>query len=354
MARNIPTGEWWGLLALQEEHGRKAILAWQRRAAGAGRTEIRLAYYERCAAAAAFAQVRPARLPAEERGATAAPAEATVVGSERPSLTAEQLEALRELEAAAGEQVRAPWRIAVAATPELLRAWARRIADPGLKAYCRLPPLHYAVDQLALGLPPPSADQLARWAARAAAQTPRERWSADKVDHTVSTYGDLFRRGSDTADLDAVMTSSDDVAPSVSAAPAALLHPGADLHAPRDDGNPDLGSSTPLEGHGAGAPAPLAEVARNFALARQVRVLLRQRCDPSYHRSIDRLQIVVRDGVTEVRYATVGDRLVVEGVLMVVLSAILVEVGLPPPEVAAPQVAPSARPPDPRRARWPA
>ncbi|HEU4327549.1 MAG TPA: hypothetical protein VFS21_30700 [Roseiflexaceae bacterium] len=350
-ARIIPTGEWWALRMLQVEHGRQALLAWQRRAAGAGRTEVRLAYYERCAAAAAFAQARPARPPTDERGATAAPAEATAVGSERPGLTAEQLEALRELEAAAGEPVRAPWRI-VAATPELLRAWARRIAEPGLHAYCRLPPLHYAVDQLAQGLQPPSADQLARWAARAAAQIPRERWSDDTVGRAVRTYGDLFRRGSDTTDLDAVMTSSDDVAPGVNDAPAALLHPGANMHAPHDDGNPDLGSKTPLEQHGVGAPVPLAEVARSFELARQVRVLLRQRCDPSYHSVLTRLQIAVGDGVTEVRCATIGDRSVVEGVLMVALSAILAEVGLPPPTVAAPQVAPPARPPDPRRARW--
>jgi hypothetical protein len=213
--RQIPNAEWLTLLALQEECGVARLLTWQARAAAAGCTHVLPAYYEQCAASEAFGSVRQAQPP------TAAPSARTHERQEpitvptplappaptRPMLDAEQQAALRELERQAGEPVRAPWRLA--STPAAcIRAWAKCIAHPGLLAYCRKPPLHYAVDQLALCLPPPNAAQLARWAAPVAPgvtgavgqRADGERWSSAAITELVAAGGGLFTLGSDVGE----------------------------------------------------------------------------------------------------------------------------------------------------------
>jgi hypothetical protein len=210
--REIPAEEWFALVALQEECGVAQLLTWQARAAAAGRTQVSPAYYQRCALSEALGTLRPTPPPAEASSDHAherqepinVPTPLAPPAPTRPALDADQQAALRELEQQAGEPVRAPWRLA-GTSPACIRAWAQCIAHPGLVAYCRKPPIHYAVDQLALGLPPPNAAQLARWAApvapgvTSAAGQPAggDRWSRVAIAELVAQGGGLFSLGSD-------------------------------------------------------------------------------------------------------------------------------------------------------------
>jgi hypothetical protein len=210
--RKIPPEEWFALVALQEAIGVPRLLEWQARAAAAGRSQVSPAYYRHCAASEAFGTPRPAAPPAEASSAHAEERQEPITvptpfappTPTRPVLDADQQAALRELEAAAGERVRAPWRLA-GTSAACIRAWAECISHPGLVAYCRLPPLHYAVDQLALCLPPPNAAQLARWASLvtpgATGVTGQgaggERWSSAAIADMTAQWPGLFSLGSD-------------------------------------------------------------------------------------------------------------------------------------------------------------
>jgi hypothetical protein len=70
--RAIPAAEWWGVLALQQEHGREVVLRWQLGAASAGRKDVRLAYYLACAAEAAFGSAS-GRGPRRDHGSAPQP-----------------------------------------------------------------------------------------------------------------------------------------------------------------------------------------------------------------------------------------------------------------------------------------
>jgi hypothetical protein len=210
--REIPAEEWFALVVLQEECGITRLLTWQARAAAAGRTHVSPAYYQRCALSEALGSVRHAQPSAEASSARpeerqepiTVPTPLAPPTPTRASLDADQQAALRELERAAGEPVRAPWRLA-GTSAACIRAWAECISHPGLLAYCRLPPLHYAVDQLALCLPPPNAAQLARWAARVAPGATGatgqgvggERWSDAAIADVTAQWPGLFTLGSD-------------------------------------------------------------------------------------------------------------------------------------------------------------
>ncbi|HEU4324472.1 MAG TPA: hypothetical protein VFS21_15125 [Roseiflexaceae bacterium] len=194
------------------------------------------------------------------------------------------------------------------------------------------------------------------------AQRSSERWSADKLRQMTNGYGDLFRLGSDTSDLpeaagDPTSVLSAHAWPSApastpggpserkeiaagcaqAATTAAVLD---DVHGPSDKGAGET-------------PPPLADMARAFTQARQVRVLLRERSDRTYHLSIDRLQLVVQEEATEVRCVTERDQAVIGGVLLGMLCDVLAELGLPAPKVVVVQrTTLPARPPDLRRSRW--
>jgi hypothetical protein len=180
--RAIPAAEWWGMLALQQEHGREVVLHWQLRAASAGRQDVRLAYYLACAAETAFGATSGRGAGLDHRSATQLPstdssaAAAMPSGDTRPRrppsqpkpsgppLDPNRAVLLAGIEQLIGRTVRHPERMAEVPLVRLVR-W-RAIADhPGLQLWDD--PLGYLIAEAAAGNDPPSVAELNVWAERA-------------------------------------------------------------------------------------------------------------------------------------------------------------------------------------------
>ncbi len=200
--RVIPAAEWWGLLALQQEHGREMLLTWQLRAAGAGRHEVRLAYYLACAAQAAFGMVGRRRVTPKQREAAPRQREAAVApradtppvtppprrAAPAPTAPACALDPSRKLvlegiERLVGAQARHPEKLAAVPLARLAR-WRDVAAHPGLRRWSE--PLAYIISEAAAGHDPPSQEELNRWAERVVGY-----WAArgvDEADDDVETW----------------------------------------------------------------------------------------------------------------------------------------------------------------------
>jgi hypothetical protein len=196
--RAIPAAEWWGLLALRQEHGREMVLRWQLRAASAGRQDVRLAYYLACAAEAAFGSTSGRGTALDHRSATQLPscdssAAAAAPRDARPPRSRPQPKPsvlpldrnrallLAGIEQLLGRTVRHPERLADVPLTCLVR-W-RAIADhPGLQLWDD--PLGYLIAEAAAGNDPPSSAELNIWAERAGVHwaDPRLAMGQDEVD----------------------------------------------------------------------------------------------------------------------------------------------------------------------------
>jgi hypothetical protein len=198
-ARAISAAEWWGLLALQQEHGREVVLRWQLRAASAGRQEVRLAYYLACAAEAALGLTGGRGAHLDYRSAPQLPscdssAAATAPSGDArprpspspprpgaPSLDRNRALLLGGIERLLGRTIRHPERLAGVPLARLVR-W-RAIADhPGLQLWDD--PLGYLIAEAAAGNDPPSIAELNVWAERAGVHwaDPRLATGDDEVD----------------------------------------------------------------------------------------------------------------------------------------------------------------------------
>ncbi len=171
--RVIPAAEWWGLLALQQEHGREALLTWQLRAAGAGRHEVRLAYYLACAAQAAFGTIGRRKATPKQREGTLAPPIDPPPAAPPPPRNKAALTApvgaldpnrkllLEDIERLIGERIRHPEKLAAVPLVCLAR-WRDVAGHPGLRRWSDR--LGYLISEAATGHDPPSHEELSCWA----------------------------------------------------------------------------------------------------------------------------------------------------------------------------------------------
>ncbi len=176
--RAISAAEWWGLLTLQQQYGHTKVLTWQLRAAGAGRSEVRLAYYLACAADAALLSSGGHKEPTAHReaapstpGLSVAPAEgirpqSCVSAQATPARTLDRNRALlvTGIERITGRTVRHPELLAEVPLLRLAR-WREVAGHPGLGLWHD--PLGYLIAEAAAGHEPPPRDELEAWAKRA-------------------------------------------------------------------------------------------------------------------------------------------------------------------------------------------
>lgn len=157
--RTVLQGEWYELLALQQEHGAEQLLIWQARAARrtqAAAFGVSPAYYRACATQAPH-DITPVRLPVAERFGVHS------LLAVSPKRQAEHLDPacdalLRELGVRERRQL--------AGVPyELVAAWRDALEHPGMAARFSAP-LGFAVSQMRQANPPPSLAELESWAAR--------------------------------------------------------------------------------------------------------------------------------------------------------------------------------------------
>jgi len=280
--RDIPSSEWFGLLVLQQEHSRDALLTWQKRAAGAGRSEIRLGYYGACAADAAFGTMRgreprpdrrepaqdpppamPKTAPAPRRRApepwrASEPPAAPMRGSRVRELLLDGIERL------IGGEIR--YRENLAGVPlALLAQWREIAAHPGLRKLDD--PIAYLVKLAADGKNPPALDELNAWAQQAGVH-----W-ADPSLSTSLCDGDQWDEGGALAD------AGSDCVPNCIDSATEMISSGLD---PRGSLWDNLLRSEAV-------PTDLT-----FALREALAEMLPQRCWPL----LERFSVRIADGVT--------------------------------------------------------
>jgi hypothetical protein len=176
--RAIPAAEWWALLALQQQYGQNTVVSWQLRAAGAGRSEVRLAYYLVCATDAALRPSGGGKRQTEYRESvppTPALQSSSADGFTSQRSTSEQaapdrlLDRNRALlvagiEQLTGRRARHPERLADVPLPRLA-CWREIAGHPGLQVWND--PLGYIIAEAAAGNEPPAREELNAWAKRA-------------------------------------------------------------------------------------------------------------------------------------------------------------------------------------------
>jgi hypothetical protein len=175
--RDISPAEWQGLLALQGQYGRDALLGWQLRAASAERCEIRLGYYLACVAGEAFATAgghsrrsAPAldEMPDAQPPAEAAPRRSVrstpAVPAPAPQLDRNRALLLKGIEQQLGRTARHPERLAGVPLARLVR-WREIAGHPGLGKWAD--PMAYIIHEIAAGNDPPPLDELHAWAQQA-------------------------------------------------------------------------------------------------------------------------------------------------------------------------------------------
>jgi len=280
--RDVPSSEWFGLLVLQQEHGRDALLTWQKRAAGAGRTEILLAYYDACAAGTDFGAVRgrdphPDRLEAAHRSPLDAPPARptprrrtlapppTLDSPGMPWRASRVRELLLDgIERLIGGEIR--YRENLAGVPlALLAQWREIAGHPGLRKLDD--PIAYLVKLAADGKPPPSHDELNAWAQQAGVHWADPSLSASLCD------GDEWDEGGALADA-----GSDSVPDCIDSA-TEMISSGLD---PRSSLWDNLLRSEAM-------PTDLT-----FALREALAEMLPRRCWPL----LERFSVRIADGVT--------------------------------------------------------
>jgi hypothetical protein len=143
--------------------------------------------------------------------------------------------------------------------------------------------------------------------------------------YTSGAYGDLFRRGSDTSDLEL----TDDRRP---ATDDRLLSPISNLQ------------------------SPISNLQPAGDLTRQVREQLRSSCDRQHRGVIERLRVEVMGDTTLIRYASLADARIVQDQLLGAIRLAIAELGAPTVIRLASQAAQSAPPYQARRGpgieRW--
>jgi hypothetical protein len=176
--RAIPAAEWWGLLALQQQYGQNTVLSWQLRAAGAGRSEVRLAYYLVCAADAALQSSGGGKRQTEYRESV--PPTPALQSSSADGFTSQRSASeqaapdrlldrnrallLSGIEQLTGRRARHPELLADVPLPRLT-CWREVAGHPGLRVWND--PLGYIIAEAAAGNEPPGREELNAWAKRA-------------------------------------------------------------------------------------------------------------------------------------------------------------------------------------------
>jgi hypothetical protein len=186
----------------------------------------------------------------------------------------------------------------------------------------------------------PGIESIPGWVVDALRRHRDERWPIPQIrskhyDERINAqevlsgaYGDLFRLGSDLADLDDFAPDRERVQPDVQidiqeqgsgyVQPGALPDPVSSASGP--------GKQPPAPNN----PQPQLDLNRSAEdLTRLVREDLVMRCERSQHKIIRRLQVQVIDDRTVVRCASPADRIVVMSTLMGVLRWVIADLGLP-------------------------